>query len=140
MFGFQKRRVLMPREDLYVYSTYSDINHIGFKNPYLEWIKLREKCNLEFLWWHDLRRTWATMAAMTASRSPRQRCPHRSVAGVAASWPSPFCCSPSPRWSPTTPMASPTSSTSPARRTPRPSSWSTASPCSAWSCSVLSPA
>ena len=28
-----------------------------------EWIKLREKCNLEFLWWHDLRRTWAMMAA-----------------------------------------------------------------------------
>ena len=28
-----------------------------------EWDNVRKKINLKFLWWHDLRRTWATMAA-----------------------------------------------------------------------------
>ena len=28
-----------------------------------EWDNVRKKINLEFLWWYDLRRTWATMAA-----------------------------------------------------------------------------
>ena len=40
-------------------------NSLAVSKPVLhhEWIKLRKKINLEFLWWHDLRRTWATMAA-----------------------------------------------------------------------------